>query len=142
MPAEAHYLRKHLQDPRAKEVRMARIEQLEDEVFERATGIVGAILSFHEVDPSMTEPPPAWVEEYGAEGAMQRLKVAQAAWLRQADAPSGFKYAVQVMAGISRGRAYRVKVTQNNLNVKMTLPLPTTTAHPGPTTYEVRDLDP
>jgi ribosomal protein L6P/L9E len=45
------------------------------------------------------------------------------------------------MAGISRTRSYRMKITQNNINVKLALPAPTTAEHPGPVTYEVRDLE-
>ena len=53
----------------------------------------------------------------------------------------GFKFAAQASIGISKARSYRVKLTQNNLNVKLTLPAPTTAEHPGSTVYEVRDLE-
>ena len=138
---EGYALRKEFDDPVQKDVRLARIEELENRIFERASGVVDAALSFHEVRPQQTEPPEGWIAEFGAEGAHARLEVAKAGWLPASLAPNGFKLAAQVMAGIARGRGYRVKVTQNNLNVKIALPAPTSSAHPGPVTYEVRDLE-
>ena len=131
-----------LRDPVLKEQRLARIEQLEDEVYEQCVSIVREFLAFREVRHDQTEPPPAWVTEFGEEEALRRLNLAKAGWLPASISPAGIKTAMAGMNGISRGRAYKVKVTQNNLNVKIALPAPTTTAHPGPITYEVRDLDP
>jgi hypothetical protein len=131
-----------LRDPVLKEERLARIEQLEDEVFEAAVATVQEILAFREVSHNQDTPPQAWIDEFGEEEANRRLNMAKAGWLPQSISPAGFKYALQAMGGIAKGRAWRVKVTQNNLNVKIALPAPTTTAHPGPITYEVRDLDP
>jgi hypothetical protein len=138
---EGFQLRKELLDEKLKETRMARIEELENEISERAAGVINAMLSFTEVTPTQEEPPAAWVTEFGLEAATQRLKIAQMSYLPASVAPNGFKYAVQVQAGISRGRAWRTKITQNNLNVKIALPAPTTAQHPGPTVYEVRDLE-
>ncbi len=134
-------LRKELRDETKKEARLARIEELEHETVERATAVVNAFLSFSEVDKDQTEPPPHWVAEYGYEGAMQRLAVARAGWLPPSIAPAAAKLAVQVQIGFTRARAYKMKITQNNLNVQLTLPAPTSSEHPGPTTYEVRDLE-
>lgn len=128
-------------DPVLKEQRLARIEQLEDEVFEQSVSTVQEFLAFREIRHDQTEPPPQWVEMYGEEEALRRLNLAKAGWLPASISPVGVKVALAAMNGISRGRAYRVKVTQNNLNVKIALPAPTTTAHPGPITYEVRDLE-
>ncbi len=138
---EGFALRKELNDEKAKETRLARIEELENEVFERAVGVVNAALAFVEVTPQQEEPPENWVTEFGLEAARQRLQIAKMGYLPASMAPNGFKLALQAQVGISRGRAYRVKVTQNNLNVKIALPAPTTAAHPGPTVYEVRDLE-
>lgn len=132
---------RELRDDKHREIRMARIEQLEDEIYERASAVVLAALSFSEVTPDQPDPPPEWVAEYGLEGARQRLRIAQGSWMPASLAPAGTKLAAQVTTGISRGRAWRVKVTQNNVNVRLTLPSPTTEAHPGPVTYEVRDLE-
>lgn len=139
--SEGFLLRHELKDEKLKETRLARIEELENEIFERASGVVNAGLSFTEIDPYQPDPPPQWVEQYGEEGAQLRLRAAKAMWAPASMAPSGFKLAAQVMAGIARGRGYRVRVTQNNLNVKIALPAPTTAEHPGPIVYEVRDLE-
>lgn len=139
--SEGFYLARELKDEKQKAIRAARIEELENEIYDRATAVVNAAMSFTEVAPDQAEPPPSWIAEFGLEGARQRLIVAKAGWLPQSVAPNGFKLAAQVMAGIARGRGYRVRVTQNNLNVKIALPAPTNTAHPGQTTYEVRDLE-
>lgn len=139
--SEVIQLRKDLRDEKHRESRLARIEELENEIYDRAAGVVNAGLAFVEVDPHQTEPPQAWITEFGLEGAKLRLKAAQALWLPQSVVPSGFKLAAQVMVGIARGRGYRVRVTQNSLNVKISLPAPTTAEHPGATAYEVRDLE-
>lgn len=134
--------RRDQRDEAKREERLARIEELENEIFERAAGVVNAYLSFSEVTPTQTEPPPAWVAEYGYDAAMQRLAVAKAGWLPASVAPAAAKLAVQAQIGISRGRGYRMKITQNNLNVKIALPAPTSSAYPAnDTTYEVRDLE-
>ncbi len=138
---EGFALRKELADEKQKAMRMARIEELENEIFERAAGVVNAALSFTEVTPTQTEPPPGWVAEYGYEAAKQRLEIAKMGYWPASVAPNAFKLAQQVQTGISRGRAYSMKVTQNNLNVKIALPAPTTLEHPGTVVYEVRDLE-
>ncbi len=130
-----------LRDEAQKETRLARIVELEDHIFERAAGVVEAFLSFHEVTPHQETPPEAWVEQYGAEGAQQRLQVAKAGWLPGSVAPAGAKLGAQVMAGIARGRGYRVKVSQNQINVKIELPAPTSSQHPGGETYPVKELE-
>lgn len=137
----AFLLRKELKDEAKKEARLARIEELEHETVERATAVVNAFLSFSEVDPKQAEPPPHWIAEYGHEGAMQRLAVARAGWLPPSIAPAAVKIAIQAQIGFTRARAYKMKITQNNLNVQLTLPAPTSSEHPGPVTYEVRDLE-
>lgn len=137
----AFLLTRELKDETKKSERLARIEELESEISEKAAGVVNAMLAAVEIDPKQADPPPAWVEEFGEEGARLRLKVAQAAWFPAATTPAFFKLAIQVQVGLARGRQYRMKITQNNLNVKLTLPAPTSAAHPGPVTYEVRDLE-
>jgi len=138
---ESHALAKELKDERKKEERLSRITELEDRIFERASGVVEAALSFHEVSYDQALPPPSWVSEFGMEGAMQRLQVAKAGWMPQNLAPSAARLAAQVMTGISRGRAFRVRLSQNVLNVKINLPAPTSSAHPGPEVYQVKDIE-
>jgi hypothetical protein len=140
--AEGFALRKELADEKQKELRIAKMEGLEMRVFEAAAGIMEATFAYSEVRPDQTEPPPDWIERYGAEGAQQRLEVAKGGWLPQSVAPVAVKYAMQFLTGSIRGRSYRnQKLIQNNLNVKIALPAPTSREHPGPTTYEVRDLE-
>ena len=140
--SEGFALRKELADENLKQARMARIEELENQVFEHAGGILGAALSFSEVFPNQTEPPPDWVERYGRQGALQRLEVAKSGWLPASMAPNALKLAAQLWTGVVKGRGYRQgKLVQNNINVKIGLPAPTTREHPGPITYETRDIE-
>ncbi len=138
---EGFQLRKEIADENLKLARQTRIEELEAEVFETAGQIVGALFDFQQVRHDQTEPPPSWVEQYGVEGAKSRLAVARAGWLPPSQAPVAVNHAVKMMIGVNRGRNYRMKLTQNNINVKLNLPAPTSREHPGPITYETRDLD-
>ncbi len=135
-------LARELKDDKKREERLARIAAIEDRVYDRAAAVVEAFLSFHEVLPNQDEAPPDWIEKYGLEGARQRLHVAKAGWMPQSLAPAAAKLAVQVMAGIARGRSTRVKVNAQNINVKIALPAPTSAQHPmGPPAFEVRDIE-
>lgn len=136
-----HQMVKELKSEEKREQRLARIEELENEVMERATAVINDYLSFREVRHDQTEPPQQWIDELGPEEAARKLNMAKAAWLPASLAPAGAALAARMVSGIARGRNYRVKITQNNLNVKMTLPAPTSSAQPGPVTYEVRDLE-
>jgi len=140
LPAR-YALEAELRDGQRKEERLSRIIALEDRIFERASGVVEAALSFHEVTPFQEEPPADWIAEYGLEGARQRLGVAKTGWMPQAMAPSAVKLAVQAMAGIARGRGFRVQVNQNSLNVKIELPAPTSAQHPMGEAYPVKEID-
>jgi hypothetical protein len=143
MSGEGFRLAKELQDPDKRAERMARIEELEFRVYERASQVVQAALRFHEVTPTQTEPPQQWVDEFGQEGANQLLGVAKAAWLPQSLAPAALKIAVSCTIGIRRGqqRNERLGLAGRELPVKMALPQPTTREHPGLTVYPVKDLD-
>lgn len=141
MSEESHALLREYQSPEAKDSRLAKIEELENRVFEQAAEVVSGFLSFAEVRPDQQDPPPEWVAQWGQEGAEMRLMLAKTAWAPQSLAPAGVNTAVRAMTAISRGRSHKVKITQNNLNVKIALPAPTSSAHPGPVPYEVRDLE-
>lgn len=134
-------LRKELVDEKQKETRLARLEELENEILEQATGVLLAFLAFHEVTHDQVEPPAEWIERFGAEAALKRLAVAKAGWLPASVAPAAVTIAGKVHTGIQRGRAHRQRVTQNTLNVKIALPAATTRDNPGPVVYEVRELE-
>ena len=141
LPAR-HALALELRDEAAKESRLSRIVEIEDRIYDRASGVVEAALSFHEVSADQAEPPPDWIERYGLDGAKQRLEVAKSGWMPHSVAPAGVKLAAQVMAGIARGRGHRVKLTQNNVNVKISLPPPTSSAHPSTVSaYPEKDIE-
>lgn len=130
-----------MKDPELKAERLARIEELEDEIFEKACTILQGALAFDQVKHDQKEPPPEWVEQFGEEEAKRRLEIAKAGWLPNSVAPNGFRLAAQVRMGIIKGRQWNAQITQNNLNVKLVLPAPTTAEHPGPVEYEVRELE-
>lgn len=139
---EGYWLARELKDEKQKLIRQERMEALEQRVYEHSGQVIEAMLAFAEVSPHQTEPPPAWVEQYGLEAAEKRLKVAQAMWLPASVAPVGLKNSIQVFTGISRGQKFKnSRLTQNNLNVTLNLPAPTSREHPGPVVYEVRDLE-
>lgn len=143
MAGEGFRFRKELEDEAKRAERLARIEELECRVYERANQIVQAALCFHEVTPTQTEPPPQWVAEFGYEGAKQRLEVAKTAWLPQSMAPAALKIAVSCTIGIRRGntRDRMRELGAGNLPVNLVLPQPTSREHPGLTVYPVKDLD-
>lgn len=138
---EAHALAKELADDQKKEERLARMTALEDEVYETATQVMLAGLSYHEISPTQAESPQSWIDTYGYDAAMRRLRVAQSMWMPKSQSPAGMDLALRAHAGISRGRAFRVRLTQNQLNVKIELPAPTSAEHPGPETYKVLDIE-
>lgn len=111
-------------------------------MFETAAEVVEGVLRFKDVSFDQTEPPEEWVLEYGEAEAKKKLALARSGWLPASTAPAGFQVALRALTGIARSHGYKVKVTQNNLNVKIALPAPTTAEHPGPVTYEVRELEP
>jgi hypothetical protein len=134
-------LAKEINDPVKKEERMARLAQLEERIYQRASGVLEAVLSFHEVAPSQQEPPPDWVAEYGAEGAQQRLAVAKTGWLPASLAPNAPRLALQFVTAVRRAQG-RQQMLKPELNVKISLPAPTSSQHPTvTTTYETRELD-
>lgn len=140
--SEAHFaLTAEVKNEAAKEERLAKIEQLENKVFEQAVEVVSGFLDFSTIRPDQEEPPPEWVAQYGQESAEMRLMLAKTAWAPKSLQPAGVDTAVRAMTAISRSKGHRVKLTQNNLNVKIALPAPTSASHPGPVTYEVRDLE-
>lgn len=140
MPAHLE-LARELDDPALKEQRLARLSELEDQVFLTAAGVINAFIAFHEVDPEQAIPPEDWVREYGEEAALKRLAVAKMGWLPKNQAPAGVDLATRVYVGTIKARSYRAGTTNNQLNVKIELPAPTSREHPGAETYEVIDIE-
>lgn len=134
-------LRQELKDEKLKEARLARIEELEQNLLETAAGIIEAGMSFHEVTPDQADPPPEWVEQYGEKAARQRLAVAKAGWMPQSLAPAALPLSVRMYVGIMRGRGHKVRLTQNNLNVQIALPAPTSKEHPGTEVYATKEIE-
>ena len=128
--------------PEARENRLAKMREIEDDVYQHALGNVEAMLSYYEVSPMDENPPEAWVEKYGLEAAQLRLKVAKDGHLKKADAPIGLHSSLHLVVGIAKARGQSVRVGTLELNARISLPAPTTADHPGPVGYEVRDLDP
>jgi len=140
MVNERAFLAKELSDPKRVEERLARIVEIEDNIYQRAAGVLEATLSFHEVAPNQQEPSPEWVEQYGAEGAKQKLAVAKTGWLPQALAPNATKLALQYVTAVTRARRGAV-VKANELNVQIQLPAPTSAAHPTVSVYPRREIE-
>lgn len=128
-------------DVKKTELRLARIQEIEDRVYDISTGVIEATLAFHEVGPEQQEPPEDWVEQYGEKAARQRLAIAKAGWMPQNIAPSAVKLAALVRNGIIRGRNYNNQRMNQQINVKIALPAPTSQEHPGLEVYEVRDVE-
>lgn len=125
----------------AKEKRLARMREIEDEVLQRAIGNCNAIQCFSEINPADENPPEAWVQELGLEAAQLKFDLAKQGWKPQKEAPFGAIQAMQIMVGIAKARGQSVRVGTLELNARISLPAPTTAEHPGPVTYEVRDLE-
>lgn len=131
-----------VRDEDRRKARLARMIDIEDEVFQTAAGIIKASLAFHEVGPTQQEPPPEWIERYGREAALQRLAVARAGWMPQSLAPSSVKLASSVMVGISRARRHSAaQLGPTEINVKLQLPAPTSAEQPGAPEYPSKEIE-
>lgn len=119
-----------------KAARLARMMEIEDEVFQAAAGILKASLDFYQVTPDQTEPPPEWVEQFGLDAAKKRLAVAKAGWLPPSLAPASVKLATQVYAGSTRARRHQaLNAGPREVNAKIALPAPTSAGMPGAPAY-------
>jgi hypothetical protein len=123
------------------ELRRARLEEFEERIFVAAAQIVEAQLAFSEVAPNQEHPPAAWVEEYGEEGAKQRLLVAKSGWLPKSHAPAAADLAARVTVGIARARRHQLNVRNQQINVTMALPAPTSAEHSGETAYPRKRIE-
>lgn len=108
----------------AEEQRIERLRNIEDQLLEENLQIVGDAAKFRKIDPGQDQLPVEWLLELGAEGARERMRVAQAAWLPVKDAPIALKMAQSVALGIIKARATE-KAAPRTLNVAFVqLPAP------------------
>jgi len=126
--------------PEAKENRLARMREIEDEILQTALGNVAAIQDATSISPEEENPPEEWVERFGKEAAEKRLYAAKWGWKAQKEAPLWAIQALQMVVGIAKARGQSVRVGTLELNARISLPAPTTSEHPGPVVYEVRDI--
>jgi hypothetical protein len=100
------------------------------------------MLDFHLVEPQQQEPPPEWVAQYGEQAARQRLAVAKAGWMPNSLKPSGVDVATRVVTAISRARGSRQQsLGPAEINVKLTLPVPTSASQPGAPVYPSKEIE-
>lgn len=135
-------LQREVQGEEQKAARLARMLEIEDEVFQTAAGILRASLDFYQVTPDQTEPPPDWVERFGLEAAKQRLAVAKRGWDPQSVSPASVNLAKQVYVGISRARRNQLAAGgPREVNAKIALPAPTAASMPGAPEYPSKEVE-
>lgn len=135
-------LHREVQGEEQRAARLARMLEIEDEVFQTAAGILRASLDFCHVAPDQQDPPPEWVAELGEDAARKRLAVAKAGWLPSSQAPAGAGLARQVYVGISRARRMQqLGSGPREVNVKISLPAPTAAAMPGAPEYPSKEIE-
>lgn len=124
-----------------KAARLARMLEIEDEVFQTAAGILEATLDACHVNPEQLDPPPDWVERYGAEAARRRLSVAKAGWAPRSLAPNFISVAGQIYTGIARARRQQPNQGTREINAKIALPAPTAAGMPGAPVYPTKEVE-
>jgi hypothetical protein len=134
---------REMYDPEQKAARLARMLDIEDEVYQQASGILRAALDFCHVAPGQTEPPPEWVEQYGLEAAKRRLEVAKQGWAPQSLSASGVQLAKAMVIGISRARRHSAAnaIGPREVNAKIALPAPTSAGMPGAPEYPSKEVE-
>ncbi len=122
--------------------RLTRMLDIEDEVYQQASGILRAALDFCHVRPDQQEPPPEWVEQYGLEAAKQRLEVAKQGWAPKSLSASGVDLAKSMVIGISRARRHTaLNAGPREVNAKIALPAPTSAGMPGAPEYPSKEVE-
>lgn len=122
--------------------RLTRMLEIEDEVYQQASGILRAALDFCHIAPGQEEPPPEWVEQYGLEAAKQRLAVAKQGWAPKSLSASGIDLAKSMVIGISRARrSAQMTVGPREVNAKIALPAPTAAGMPGAPEYPSKEVE-
>lgn len=142
MVAYVHPAEREAKGEAEKAARLARMVEIEDEVFQTAAAIVQATLDFCHVAPDQAEPPPEWVERLGYAAAKQRLSVAKAGWMPRSVAPAGAQLAAQVVTGIARARRQSAQLGgPREINAKIALPAPTSAGMPGAPEYPTKEVE-
>jgi hypothetical protein len=122
--------------------RLTRMLEIEDEVYQQASGILRAALDFCHIDPSQTDPPPEWVEQCGLEAAKRRLNVAKQGWEPKSTSASGIDLAKSMVIGISRARRHTaLQGGPREVNAKIALPAPTSAGMPGAPEYPSKEVE-
>ena len=125
----------------ARTLRMERMLAIEDEILEHSLGIVRGMLSAAEIRPSDENPPEEWVQRLGKEAAEQQLAVARECWLPASKMPGFVVHSTHLVVGIAKARGQKIHLRAGELNVKISLPAPTTAEHPGEVVYETREIE-
>lgn len=121
VPAEEQAPRRILSD---EELRIEKLRRIEDELLAENLGIVRDAARFRELDPAKPEIPADWRDELGEKAAIERYRMATAAWLPAKDAPVGLKMAQSVALGIIKARSVE-KAAPRTLNIAFVqLPAP------------------
>lgn len=88
-----------------RELSLDEFKAMEDELLAEAASGLSAAMAWPEIDQGTEEPPEEWVEKLGRKKAEQKLRVANAAWLPNSEAPVGLKMMQSVFIGITRVRS-------------------------------------
>lgn len=124
-----------------KAARLARMLEIEDEVFQTAAGILEATLDACHVSPAQADPPEEWVERFGEAAARRRLEVAKAGWAPRSLAPNFIAVAGQIYTGIARARRQQPHQGPREVNAKIALPAPTAAGMPGAPVYPTKEVE-
>lgn len=125
-----------------KAARLARMIQVEDEVFQTSAQILAATLDACHVEPNQAEPPAEWVAQYGEQAAQRRLAVAKAGWMPRSLAPNFITVAGQIYTAISRARSHQaLGGGPREVNAKIALPAPTSASMPGAPEYPSKEVE-
>jgi hypothetical protein len=81
------------------------LQSIEDKLFDRSAEILEGALRFTEVNPTDTEPPAEWINEFGYTKAKRMLQSATTAWMSAKNAPVGIKVAESIARGVMKARS-------------------------------------
>lgn len=79
------------------------LKAIEDSLYEQSAEVISDALRFAELDEG--QPPPEWVEKFGAQRTEKMARTAQMASLPSKEAPVGLQIAQKTHAAISKARA-------------------------------------